>query len=118
MRPQRGSRDTSTTGASTCDTPRARVWRAVTVKTSSARPGSKLAARAMAWGKLVAPGPTRPCRASSCKIAGIPRRVCSTRNFWMALASSVASRGESSPKGSAFFVKLPRRSSGSTRVSP
>ena len=42
MRPQRGSRATSTTGASTCCTPRARIWRAPTVTCSSTSAGSKV----------------------------------------------------------------------------
>src|SRR5450432_1332697 len=92
MRPQRGSRATSTTGASTCWTPRARVWRAATVKICSSNGGSNVAARPIACGKLVPPGATKPCSDSSCNSAGIPRRVFSIKNFWMALAKAIAPR--------------------------
>ena len=55
MRPQRGSRATSTTGVSASLTPRARISRAVTALTARTSAGSQLEASAMACGKLVAP---------------------------------------------------------------
>ena len=54
MRPQRGSRATSTTGASARFEPRARISRAATAKIFSVSSVSKVEARAMACGKLVA----------------------------------------------------------------
>ena len=92
MRPQRGSRATSTTGASTCCAPRARTSRATTAKARSTRSGFQVLARAMACGKLVASGPCSPCSASSWKITGMPSRVCSFTHRWIALVNSASAR--------------------------
>ena len=54
IRPQRGSRATSTTGASTRWTPRARISRAAIVNTRVTSSGSQELASAIACGKLVA----------------------------------------------------------------
>ena len=64
---------------------------------------SQVLARPIACGKLVPRGAARPWSDSSCMRAGMPSRVCSTRNFCTAFAYSAASRGprpaSSSPVG-------------------
>lgn len=43
-------------------------------------------------GKCVPPGAASPCSASSWNITGMPRRVCSTTHFWIALTKVTVSR--------------------------
>ena len=90
--PSRGSRATSTTGASTCCAPRARTSLATAANARSTSSGFQVLARAIACGKLVASGPISPCSASSWKITGMPRRVFSFTHFWMALVNSAWAR--------------------------
>ncbi len=92
MRPQRGSRATSTTGASTWLQPRARASLAATVKMRVAMSGSNDEARPIACGNEVASFATKPCRLSSCMNIGMPSRVPSTAHFCMALTRVAASK--------------------------
>ena len=63
--------------------PRLRVSAAMAPATSLTNPASHVAARPIAWGNAVAPGPTRPWRASSKGMIGIPSLVSPTKYFWM-----------------------------------
>ena len=65
--------------------PRLLVSAATAPATPDMRSTSHVAARPIAWGNAVAPGPTRPCKASSNGMIGIPSRVSSTKYFWIAL---------------------------------
>ena len=62
------------------------------VKIDSTSSGLKVAPSAIGCGKLVPSTAACPCRHSSWNITGIPRRLFSRKNFWMALVSTAISR--------------------------
>ena len=88
VRPQRGSRQTSSTGARPWCAPTARIWTRIASASSSARSGSQVLARPIACGKTTASRAISPEQISSWTIAGIPRRVSSTSWRWIAFASA------------------------------
>ena len=74
-RPQRGSRATSSTGASVWRAPVATICSRITAPMRSMRSGSHVDARPIACGNCVASRAHRPAVLSSWTIAGIPSRV-------------------------------------------
>ena len=90
VRPQRGSRQTSSTGERPWCAPVARICTRTASASASARSGSQVLASPIACGKIVASRAIRPEQISSWTIAGMPSRVSSTRWRWMALASAAA----------------------------
>ena len=95
-RPQRGSRQTSSTGPRPWCAPVARICVRTASASSSTSAGSHVLARPIACGKTVASRAINPEQISSWTIAGMPSRVCSTRCRWMSFASSAASVGRRS----------------------
>ena len=108
IRPQRGSRATSTTGDNARLTPRARISRPMTTLISRIKSGSHDEARAIACGKLVASSAAYPCKPSSCINIGMPSRVwviacvCSalTRRTVPRTSRPLTLRGDAGPKAS------------------
>src|SRR5690349_21458593 len=70
VRPQRGSRHTSSTGERPWWAPIARIWTRTESATASARSGSHVDARPIACGNTTAPRAIRPEQLSSCSIGG------------------------------------------------
>ena len=60
----------------------------------------------MGWGKLVPSGAAWPCRHSSWNITGMPSRLFSMKNFWMALVSSAWPRALCAAAGVAGTAHL------------
>ncbi len=99
--------------------PRLRVSAATAPATSPMSPASHVAASPIAWGNAVAPGPTRPWRASSKGTIGIPSLVSPTKYFWMALSFSAVPRASAtlrtwSPKMPSFQASWPASRSPAT----
>ncbi len=83
----------SRTGASASRPPMASMRRRIVVAIASTSSGSKAAAAPIDCWNEVAPRASRPWSVSSWRIAGIPRRVSSTRKRWIALPASAAPAG-------------------------
>jgi len=78
VRPHRGSRTTSRTGARPWCTPLARMLVPMAAAMSRTRPASKDAPQASGAGKIVARHAAKPVRHSSCAMAGMPNRLAAT----------------------------------------
>ncbi|MPM55864.1 hypothetical protein SDC9_102662 [bioreactor metagenome] len=94
IRPQRGSRPTSKTGARPWCNPSARHCCRMISVILKANSGLKEQARPIICGNKVAPRNIAPEQHSSCTIAGIPRRVFSTNIFCTRLADLAISAGD------------------------
>ena len=90
MRPQRGSRrDVDDRGQDVLHAARARLARRHGEDLLE-QLGIERRRQADRLREAGAAGATKPCSDSSCNSAGIPSRVFSTRNFWIALAKATA----------------------------
>ena len=93
MRPQRGSRAMSKTGASACRAPVSSIRFRIVAATAVTRSGSNAAAAPIDCWKHGAPQAMSPWRHSSWMIAGMPSRVPSTSCRWIPLAAAATSAG-------------------------
>ena len=115
VRPQRGSRVTSTTGARPWCTPLARMPVPMAAAIWRTRPGSKDAPQASGAGKIVAFQAAKPVRHSSCAIAGMPNLLAATiRRCSPARASIPAAGGTGRVPNTRVSWPMPSRNRSST----
>ena len=96
----------SSTGDSAWRAPTAIISARICSATDCSNEVSQVAARPIAWGNWVASRAQKPPTASSWMTAGMPNRVCSTRNCWIWLCSSASPSGRS-PVDAAMRVTCP-----------
>jgi len=93
VRPHRGSRATSSTGARPWCTPLARMLVPMAAAIARTRPVSKDAPQASGAGKIVARQAAKPVRHSSCAMAGMPNRLAATIRCCSAARASLPTAG-------------------------
>ena len=93
VRPQRGSRVTSRTGARPWCTPTARIAAPIALAISRTSAGSNEAPHASGVGKIVAVQAAKPVRHSSCATAGMPNLLAAMTRACSAASARMPSAG-------------------------